>query len=181
MIICEGPDGGGKSTLARKIASELNLQIAPRVVGADTKAMLDIKHWTEENVRQGFQPLVYDRHRLISEPIYGPILRNRAEPGFDSPVWMTRMMLQFYVTCKPVIVYAIPPLDIVKKNVIEGVDDNSVPAPHIEKIYSAYCARMAVDFAAGNGLCYDYTTDSLFGLMGTVKTLYRLRSKHARH
>src|SRR5215211_3588455 len=91
LIIVEGPDGSGKTTLIEKLASEFNFPVMPRVVNKDTEAMVDLVKWTEEDLTKGFGPRIYDRHRLISEPIYGSVVRHEMQPGFDDIHWLHAM------------------------------------------------------------------------------------------
>lgn len=148
MIIIEGPDGGGKTTFIRKLAEITGYPIAPRVVTQRAEAMVDLKQWVEQNLAQGFQYTIYDRHRLISEPIYGSILRNRLEPGFDDLEWMTTQLSLFYGQVNPYIIYCIPSLDDVKYNIFNGEDDNTVVEAKVSNIYSAYVAKAAMDIAS---------------------------------
>lgn len=155
MIIVEGPDGGGKTTLIRRLSEDLGLRIAPRVVAQDTTAMVDLKLWVEENLNLGYHMKLYDRHRLISEPIYGAV-KNRVEPGFDDLGWMTAMMSNFY-EIEPTIIYCLPPKAAVIHNVQHGYDDNSAVFSQIEVIYSAYIAKAAMDVGLEFAYVYDYT------------------------
>lgn len=160
MIIVEGPDGAGKTTLMEELRVELELPVAPRVVSKDAEALSDLKRWTEHNVQGGFQPTLFDRHRLISEPIYGSILRDRFEPGFDDPSWLYFMYYQFY-RAKPLIIYCLPPYKNVRQNVIHD-EDNKVVRDHIRKVYSLYVAQAASDAARGH-LVWDYTNPMASG------------------
>lgn len=156
MIVVEGPDGAGKSTLIQAIVERFGFPIAPRVVSKDAEAMVDLKAWTESNVSQGFHTRVYDRHRLISEPIYGSILRSRFEPGFSSVVWLNAMYTQFYMRCAPILIYCIPPYDTVREN-LKNDADNAVVAPKIRRIYAQYVAKAASDAAQVGAFVHDYT------------------------
>lgn len=156
MIIVEGPDGGGKSTLVQRLAEDLDMPVAPRVVGVDTKAMVDLKLWVEENVDLGFHEKIYDRHRLISEPIYG-LLMNRTQPGFDDMNWMGAMTYRFYAL-NPIVIYCIPPKYVMLHNIRSGPADNSAVEAKAEWIYNGYVARAAVDLATQPYFYrYDYT------------------------
>lgn len=156
MIIVEGPDGAGKTTLVQELHNNFNLPIAPRVVSKEAKAMVDLKRWTERNVHEGFQYMIYDRHRLISEPIYGAVLRRRFEPGFDDTQWMYLMYYQFYCLCRPVVIYCLPPYKIVRDNILED-PDNKVVKNSIRRIYALYAAKAAHDAVMNGALIYDYT------------------------
>lgn len=160
MIIVEGPDGGGKTTLLNKLHTEFELPIAERVVSKEAEALVSLKHWVEHNVYLGFQTVLFDRHRLISEPIYGPILRDEPEEGFDDVHWLSDMMWKFY-ECKPAIIYCLPPLETVMDNVRDDAD-NRVVRSQIKSIYSAYCARAALDLSLSpSTILYNYEETSL--------------------
>ena len=68
MIIVEGPDGAGKTTLIRQLQERWpDLAVAPRVVSKDAEAMVDLQEWVNINLSDGPQYKIFDRHRLISE------------------------------------------------------------------------------------------------------------------
>jgi hypothetical protein len=136
MIVVEGPDGSGKSTLVKKIAGTLDLPVARRVVTKQATAMRDLQTWVDDNLSAGLKATVYDRHRLISEPIYGPVLRSRMEPGFDDWRWLMYRQQKFR-TLKPLVIFCLPPLNIVRECVMED-DDNKVVREHIDTIYWLY-------------------------------------------
>lgn len=174
MIIVEGPDGGGKSTLVQKLAYELKLPVADKVVASDTTAMTDLVKWTEDNVARGFQPTIFDRHRLISEPIYGPILKSRQDPKFCDLTWLSQQLWLFY-GCKPVIIYCLPDIMTVRRNVSMEDSDNEVVAGRIAAIYAAYVNRATLDFTNGVGRLYNYKTTHLSDLLGWVN--YRIEER----
>lgn len=158
MIIVEGPDGAGKTTLIEQLLHQLDLPVADRVVSKDAEAMTDLVAWVEDNVKQGWQNVIYDRHRLISEPIYGPILRNRPEPGFDDIRWLTEMTEKLYDS-RPVIIYCLPTLTRVWKNILSS-DDNKIfhlDADKVGQIYWGYFNRAVYDNAVyDHAWVYDY-------------------------
>jgi hypothetical protein len=161
MIVVEGPDGGGKTTFIDLLKEYVNLEVAPRVVSKDAEAMVDLKLWVHENVKKGFQELIFDRHRLISEPIYGPVLRNKLEPGFSDLSWFYAMLEEFY-HCKPIIIYCLPPLQVVWDNVMNS-DDNSIFHTNgraLQQIWSSYLNKACTDMVLGRHIIiYDYTSD----------------------
>jgi energy-coupling factor transporter ATP-binding protein EcfA2 len=136
MIVVEGPDGSGKTTLVKKIAHTLNLPIAQRVVTKQTQPMRDLQAWVDDNLDQGLRPTLYDRHRLISEPIYGPVLRKRMQPGFDDWRWLSYRQQKFR-NLKPLVIFCIPPLNIVRETVLED-EDNKVVWDHVDTLYWLY-------------------------------------------
>lgn len=159
MIIVEGPDGAGKTTLISKLRVLTKLEVSPRVVSKDAESMVDLKRWTEENVRAGFQNLIFDRHRLISEPIYGPVLRKIPEPGFNDLEWFLDQITSFYLT-RPVIIYCLPPFSVVWGNVMKD-DDNKIFHAEGEKlslIYRSYVNKAVTDHSLRSRTwIYDYT------------------------
>lgn len=158
MIIIEGPDGGGKTTLIRQLQERYGLSVAPRVVSKDTEPMVDLVAWVEENLNNGFQHAIFDRHRLISEPIYGPILRQKQQPGFDNLIQLAYWTKRFYAI-EPLIIYCLPPLEVVRANVT-GDPDNTKVADKIDQIYAAYCHRISIEWAARAPVqVWDYTRD----------------------
>ena len=160
MIIVEGPDGAGKSTLIQTLVKDLGLPIAPRVVSKDAEVLVDLSQWVDENLNRGFQKTIFDRHRLISEPIYGPVLRKQQQPGFTDRHRMSDWMFRFY-NLEPILIYCLPPIEVVKKN-IEGDVENRVVWDHIEGIYAGYVARASIDFRlAKHVFMYDYTMETM--------------------
>lgn len=161
MLIVEGPDGAGKTTLIEGLKERYGFEVAPRVVSKEAVPMIDVQQWVEENLQKGFQDIIFDRHRLISQPIYGPIM-GRTDPGFDDLVWLYDVMNRFYRTPKMTI-YCMPPKSVVLKN-IENDDDNKAIADKISYIYDAYAAHVATHwsrpFHSGDTMeVWDYTTD----------------------
>lgn len=182
MIVVEGPDGSGKTTLLTKIKEETGLDIAPRVVSKDTEAMVDLTAWVEENVERGWHPTLYDRHRLISEPIYGPAVRQSLEPGFDDPYWFHTMLQRFYHS-QPLIIFCLPPLEVVQANIF-GDPDNIVVADKIRQIWAGYFNLMCTHFALSSPqhhpvvIHYDFTEPN--DDRNIVHLLRRIRSETRR-
>lgn len=157
MLIVEGPDGSGKTTLIAELREALNIPVAPRVVSKNTEAMLDLRDWVDNNLEEGFQRVIFDRYRLISESIYGPIIRDMQHPGFDNQQWLMERLVKFY-NLHPIIIYCIPPLQTVIDNVTDD-EDNAMVQPRIRSIYNAYVNRATLDFIMSPAptYLYDYT------------------------
>lgn len=157
MIIFEGPDGSGKTTLINEFREQFDIPIAPRVVGKNTEAMLDLRDWVDNNLEEGFQRVIFDRYRLISESIYGPIIRDIQHEGFDDREWLMGRLVKFY-NIHPIIIYCLPPLQAVIDNVTDD-EDNQMVQPRIRSIYNAYVSRATLDFimCPAPVFIYDYT------------------------
>ena len=162
MIIVEGPDGAGKTTLIRQLQNEFHLEVAPRVVSKDTKDLVDLQNWVNNNLDEGFQYKLFDRYRLISEFCYGPTLRPTQRPGFTDRMWVWNSLRRLYEEVQPVIIYCLPKLEVIKSN-LEGDQDNTAVVDHIEQIYAAYLERSALDqlLLGGRVVIWDYTLDDI--------------------
>lgn len=120
--------------------------------------MVDLREWVEDNGEKGFQAQIFDRHRLISEPIYGPLLRDKAEPGFDDYFWFTNMLTQFY-DAKPILIYCLPPFASVWNNIKDDPDNKVVSNPKTAwQLWGAYFNKAMTDWTLYDGVwIYDYT------------------------
>ena len=170
MLIVEGPDGAGKTTLIEAISNFIQWPIAPRVVSKETKALVDLNEWTTENLSKGFHAALYDRHRLISDPIYRFIIPGKkADPEFYNFQTLLIWLYQFN-KINPVTIYCLPPLEVVKAN-LENDPDNAVVYEHIEPIYYAYVMQAARHFRqAPNAVwTYDYTANDAVGMLDYLK------------
>ena len=158
MIIVEGPDGAGKTTLIRQIQERWpELEVAPRVVSKETKDLVDLQEWVNRNLSEGPQFKIFDRYRLISEFIYGPVIRKEQRPGFTDVTWVWHSLRRFE-RLGPIIIYCLPPLQVVKRN-ITGDESNRAVWDHIDGIYTAYLQRATLDALHLHAFVYDYTTD----------------------
>jgi hypothetical protein len=144
VLVFEGPDGAGKTTLIKAFQEAFDIPVASRVVSKETTALVNLRIWVDANLDAGFQNTIFDRHRLISETIYGPILRSEPQPGFGEIAWLAPRMKRFY-EIEPIIIYCLPSLDQIKANLF-GDNDNAAVFAHIEQIYSAYVARASLDY-----------------------------------
>jgi hypothetical protein len=161
MLIVEGPDGAGKTTMVNRLEKHLEWPVSPRVVSKETEGTADLKDWVERNVKKGFQQTIFDRHRLLSEPIYGPVLRGTSQyREFYDVSWFTKQMGMF-IQAQPIIIYCLPSIETVMLNLV-GDDDNLAVVGSIDRIYRGYVSQYAMlsasDYTAT--WLHDYTTDS---------------------
>jgi energy-coupling factor transporter ATP-binding protein EcfA2 len=161
VIIVEGPDGSGKTTLVNHLAEKYDIPISPKVVGSDTRPMIaDLQQWVESNLKKGLQWMLFDRHRLISEPIYQMCMGRRAQEGFDDIKWFTARMID-WTRIRPFIVYCLPPHIMVHNNLIDDKYNVEVQQ-YLHQIYSGYVAAAAGDVARGQAVLFDYNSDAEF-------------------
>jgi hypothetical protein len=185
MIIVEGPDGAGKTTLIQELKkSNPQLEVAPRVVSKDTQALVNLRDWVDANLAKGFQPsTIYDRHRLISDPIYRFKIPGKSmDEDFYEPKWLATAHLQLRAIA-PILIFCLPPLQTVLSN-LEDDEENSAVTDHIVPIYFDYVASMARYLADPkfSTFVYDYTkTGSLrFIQYGVAATLVAREAERSR-
>lgn len=157
-IILEGPDGGGKTRLVLRLQERFQCEVAPRVVEKDTTSKIDLKKWVEEDVIKWPHKMIYDRHRLISEPIYGPLIRGYLTDGFDDPAWFRLNLSRYlYVANGPIVIYCMPPEHEVINN-LDGDTDNRAVVNYGRTLYWLYHAQRAMASATLNPpITWDYT------------------------
>lgn len=120
-IVLEGPDNGGKSTLADAIA-KVTGRIIVRGKGPCTPQ--NVGHRFMEF--DGVDNIIFDRHACVSEPIYGPICRGVNKIDYDA---LTR---RFYAT-KPLFVYCRG------ISLVGHVEDHAADTPdHLQRISTHY-------------------------------------------
>lgn len=150
----EGPDGSGKSTLVRYLSgSPRGLEVLPTEGPA--------RSWSEclSRVNRRVRPgIVCDRSSgLVSELVYGPIVRGRALVD-EKQIWSVVGSILHAVT----FVYCCTPLDHLRHSPREGEDVDHVMSvdEKMEEIYHAYRGIMAkISAMGGRVLSYDYTVN----------------------
>jgi hypothetical protein len=168
-VIIEGPDGAGKSTLVSDVLSQLGFRQAPRASSSLGGPVANLAAWTVDDINAmtgRWESHVYDRHPVISEPVYGPVVRGLARPGFDSVPWLQTRRLAMYGRTR--VVWCMPPMVEVVRNVRASMDNqmDGVVAG-IEQIYHAY--EIAAKRWGGMAIRYDYTQDTLGDVLDWIK------------
>lgn len=137
MIIVEGPDGAGKSTLVKKIVDRYNIPVHPRFVDSDgPKDHTAVYEAVVEDMKalHTIPICIYDRHPLISEYVYGPIVRRELHHEWQTPV--SRLMRSMLAeNC--LVVWCLPDVQRVRENVDCNRDMPGVES-HIDQIYASY-------------------------------------------
>jgi len=112
MIIIEGMDNSGKTTLAKTLAAHFDWPLVhspgycPGMIDWTKKALL------EDTIK------IYDRFPLISEAVYGPILRNNN--SFNSE--KGKALISLFYDRKPLIIYCNPPVKIIERRMGEQME-----------------------------------------------------------
>lgn len=169
MVIVEGPDGSGKSTLVAQLAHDLSLEVQPRACSSeDGIDMATLRDWVDYDMSRPIHTsMLYDRHPLISEPIYGPILRGRMADGFNDPFWLMRRLIELDGK-EPRIIYCLPPWEEVGENVermhAATTEHMTAVLRNARALYDAYAYRAALAAtSSGSSVInlWDYTTDDI--------------------
>lgn len=164
MLIVEGPDGAGKSTLIDQLMERGGFDLYPR--HSDTHGpTTNLRTWVEnlffpmrpeDNGPHILQGKLFDRFPLISEPIYGSVLRRQLAPGFNDGHWLAQMWATLHWH-KPMFVFCLPPLAIVEENIRKSLQISGLSWA-IRPIYWQYHTMLALLQSKGlMASLYDYT------------------------
>lgn len=154
MIVVEGPDGAGKSTLIKSLMlANPCLKLAPRACSSLDGPLVgdDLIEWIREyGILYGY---IYDRHPCISRPVYDAVYA-------DLPEERTRPWLQgtlYEIRDNARVIYCRPP----RRDIIRSVNESAQMAGvdrKIHQIIDTYDAIMASMIAHER---YDWTKDAL--------------------
>lgn len=175
-IIVEGPDGAGKTTFIKTLRQylgdftvdgepPLHPRFSHSLRGPDLGNLANLV--TDDTYRMPRTPrMVYDRHPLISEYIYGPLCRGGVPDVFRVNSWRTNMTE--IVAASAVVVLCLPPVANVMKAVLQP-GDGQMPGviDNIGKIWHAY-DRLTWP---GVMLHYDYTAHPLSVIHTAIRRL----------
>lgn len=157
MIIIEGMDNTGKSTLLSKLCEEYGLEgiHSPGIKDYDT-----VFSWVAEsfNKDRGI-PVIYDRFPLISEAVYGPTLRGR-NIFTESPLGI-QLQKKFRCEVRPLIIFCNPATEVIQKwdgrEQMDGVVENH------QRLTAAYIKLMEDIRLHYSVVPYDYTISLDYG------------------
>lgn len=140
MIVIEGADNTGKTTLIESLAKEFRLPTIKSFRPPTVKTIIDFHNWAKAAPRTP----VMDRHPAISDYIYGHILRG------ESP--SDPQLIQF-LRNQVFLVYCQPPIDTIRgtyldRAQLEGTHEN------LDRILSEYESLMS---SLEPDFTYDYT------------------------
>lgn len=119
MIILEGPDNSGKSTLGAKLAEFTGWPVvhssSNHPKGPDEMYLVALEQLVPK-------PQILDRVFSVSEAVYGPLIRGRNRVGV-----LNRVLLRTLVRSQNLIIYCRPPeMEILNtsKDEMDGVVEN---------------------------------------------------------
>jgi hypothetical protein len=153
MIIIEGPDGAGKTTLAQELSSRYGFRIGG-TRGPNDNVRGRVYSALGAAVAGAGPIRIYDR-LFYSELVYGPILRGRC---LFSPIEQNHIHHVLEVLRCPII-FCLPDLDVILKNLeqkehLEGVREN------IAAIHASY-QDLFLKTPSAARLLYAYTRNGI--------------------
>lgn len=176
LIILEGADGAGKTTLAEKLAVGLDAEVVHHGAYLELSPAELARTYVESmlSALRGTKPVILDRSWL-SEPIYGRAYRNGAD---RIGVVTSRMLERLALRCGAVVVLCDPGWERVvtnwRRRKGEGKEYLDTPQ-QLRDVYVSYdvlCTDLRL-------VSYDYTTPPL-DLLGMLKPFSGLHQTHVR-
>lgn len=161
MIICEGADGSGKTTLCKKICDHFGFEMGER--GTTNRDLLytvtrpDTYRAIYEELLADDKPLVWDRLGPWSDPIYSA-MQNRPCAFTPTELYLVRM---FTRNLRIPIIICMPDCATVMANAVKGHQMSGVKK-NLMWLYDQYEAlvRTYADNMA-NMIVYDYEKDDI--------------------
>jgi hypothetical protein len=138
IVVVEGPDGAGKTTLIEQIRRRSKRYfwiLRPSCSPKEKNEILRLLRWVSSRPEK--LDILFDRHPAISEQIYGPIFRGINNLVEFEGAKATRALLGGV----SMIIYCRPSEERIKRNVQHTPQMNGV-AEHTEKLIKAYDSLM---------------------------------------
>ena len=184
MIIIEGMDGSGKTILAQQLSIRLGNVPIKRFVTSEGPTNYDLlveKVKTalaelHDQVMQNQRPVViYDRFSLISEAVYGTILRGRNHFGDE---WLA--LIDLLLSLDPIVIYCRPSSEFILQNIRETADSQMEgvvsKARELINAYDELMSWLQVKthrMRSGRILVYGYDTDGVRDVEARIRRIYR--------
>jgi thymidylate kinase len=169
IVILEGPDGGGKTTLAERLRQLLQKDRMTHVVKHGPYADMNTEDLCRTYFRSMTQALTYDDHVImdrswLSEPIYGAVYRD-GKDRIDMP--RRRMLERVALSRGAVVVHCQPDLslcvDTFRMRKGEEYLDNTEQLGAVYEAYETLPQRTCLPVVH-----YDYEKDTLEALVASV-------------
>lgn len=175
-IIVEGMDGSGKTTLIRELLKYLTPSYPgyshyakhERASSSVDGPVKQLDQWVIDDTRlmPFLAPSIYDRHPLISEPIYGPICRGGVLGRFRVDSWVEIMRQS--VANYALVIWCHPPLDNIRQ-VIGNEEQMAGVVDNLDRLHKEYARAMLV--WPGAKIMYDRTKSNHTELINRLRTI----------
>jgi hypothetical protein len=154
MIIVEGPDGAGKSTLVKWLNEQIEDSFVTRWnIPPKTKRQLDRNLEVSWLLIKCGKSIIQDRSPWITEPIYNALKNGTNRKCTWLPYQMQLNSLQ------PIIIYCRPPYEVIREHAATGSSPLDTPkylkwiGTNIDKLIALYDSF----FAPMESFVYDWT------------------------
>lgn len=169
MIIVEGPDGAGKSTLVAQIERDWGITREPRHVSSEAVALSPMGEYIETELSKGFGFRLYDRFALISSPCYSMLENRTMVWPLTEPDWLKAQYRKLTVI-DPVILWCLPPYEVVRQNVVREDNSGGKILPHLDVIYLNYITAYAtMSNWVTSQMIWDYTAPNTLRLANLLR------------
>lgn len=169
-IVVEGMDGSGKDTLIDSLRRFFPDHTLHRRASTSLGGpVADIAAWAATDIRtMDAQPKsIYNRHPIISEPIYAPYrqVNGGLKPPWTNPVWVGTYRRLMAV--EAVVVVCQPSFEVVRENLKRSGPDAHMPGvlENMGFLYQAYAQLVW----PGACIRYDYKTSSVEPLVSLIR------------
>ena len=168
LLLVDGPDGAGKSTLIRQL-EELYPGLSTSHHGPYKGASgRELASAVMSSMRPAFagNPTAIDRC-WISEPIYANIFRKQ-ESRLTGP--LVRMLERAALSCSGIIILCLPPFWKCQEAFLSGREEMMSSVEDLRRVYDSYAVGFKTNLKV---VKYDYTTDSLAHLVSQLVPNYK--------
>jgi len=173
LLIIEGPDGAGKTTLIERMRKDLPEAFVIARLAQYPKHPRDIASYLRFIERHPPEMrLVMDRHPLISEPIYGPILRGIDQAaGFSLQTHFSRFLPSHLnmIYCRPADETILANVVKNRQDQLEGVVERARDLiSHYDMMISSLRRTKLINLAS-----YNYEQDDIEKVLLGIQQLWR--------
>lgn len=171
IIILEGPDGGGKTTLATALRDRMGFEMVHFGVPGEKEDVLLTYAREIQRFRLSGRDVVFDRLHL-GEVVYGTLIRNNDRIGNHGLVLMNRLLR----ACDATIVFCMPPLNVCMDNWRKRHETEYVASPDTLRDIYTYYDGLAHQYS--NRRIYPHTLTWDYTLQNGVEFLDRAVLRH---
>jgi thymidylate kinase len=162
IVILEGADGGGKTTLSETLRQRLQKEKMTHVVKHGPYKGMNTEDLCRTYFRGMTAALTYDDHVImdrswLSEPIYGSVYR-KGDNRIDMP--RRRMLERAALARGVVVIHCQPDFEVCMKTFKDRIEDEYLDnIKQLEQVYEGY-SSLPMDTALPV-ITYDYTKDDI--------------------